>query len=247
MSSESSNHSTDSRTGWWFFPCVISAGLLYAGVTLSPRVVALDEFKRDYHNRQLSLLKLEAEVLHQEKINRELRRNPEFAQWVSLHDENGSAKIGEPNSIPLDVELQHDGLAGGQAEVTPRASQFNSPNHVHIARLFQSDPLVGRIGMLLAGVLVVDRISASWIGEKRRRANDPEEENGITSGDIGSLLDPGYSSFFSSSSRIFLATCWASFPDPSFVKCTFFGRWMSSKCLHGVRVQIVDRNLMRLP
>lgn len=157
MSSESTpaNHETESHTGWWFLPCVMTAGLIYAGVTLSPRLVQLDQLKRDYFNKQVSLLKLEADCLHQEKINRELRRNPEFAKWVRLRESTDVLVESQSNSIPLETELQFDGLHAANTDAEPVSGEYVSPNYIHVIQLAQLNPLINRSVLIIAGVLVV--------------------------------------------------------------------------------------------
>ncbi len=100
-----------------FWLCLLSSAVLFASVSLAPRLVEWHELHLSTLDRQQQLVELEMHIQHLDQVVHALEHDPHFRAEVTRREIGGSADDG---SIPLDKSLTIDMTA-------PRISGPNVP------------------------------------------------------------------------------------------------------------------------
>lgn len=100
-----------------FWLCLLSSAVLFASVSLAPRLVEWHELQLSTIDRQQQLIELELHIQHLDKVVYALEHDPHFREEIARREIGGGAGDG---SIPLDKSLTVDMTA-------PRTSGPNVP------------------------------------------------------------------------------------------------------------------------
>jgi cell division protein FtsB len=112
------NPPRDSRHGWLtslaFWLCLFAAAVLYAMVTLSPKLLAYLTRNRDYQANQWQLVSLKKQVDHLEKVIDAQKNDPAFIREQARNDFD--VALPDEQRIPVDSHLRLN-LGTGSADL----------------------------------------------------------------------------------------------------------------------------------
>ncbi len=152
-----------------FSLAAILAASLFGIATLSPLVVRNESFKQLCYEKQLELIKLEAENSRRKLFAQRIENSPELMEQISRdkHAQSGNEQIEQSFDLPEALAIHPDQMliAPDQSEVniTRKARQFSQSRFFDIARLvadsttLQNRLLIASLILLLSGI-----IPATW-------------------------------------------------------------------------------------
>lgn len=152
MDAPRDDHATDERldAGSWlvsvaFWLCLFGCAAVYAGVALSPKLVAYLELRREYIADQHRLVALERRNQHLERVATALETDPHFAEELL----RVNLDAAEPGEERIAVDPSHHLRVEREAV---EAAEIPAPWYLPVVRLLAEDDGLRR--RLLVGTAV---------------------------------------------------------------------------------------------
>jgi cell division protein FtsB len=121
-----------------FWMCLVTAAALYAGVSLAPKLVAWQDWERQYQANQLELVTLEARSTQLEQVVAALKDDPQFA--AELVRQEFDAQVPGEEVIPVSHGLSFHPRATAE-DIIPPAALRPQPWEPYVTALATQQPL----------------------------------------------------------------------------------------------------------
>lgn len=144
---------TEPRYDWIaslaFWLCLFVASVLFASVTLAPRLAAHIELKQEYSANQVELVGMESRMQYLERVAEALKTDPHFAAEVARIDFD-AARPGDER-IAVDKSLS---LSAPKYDPLPDEVE-TAPWYEPLARFLAKSAALRPLTLLVAGSLVI--------------------------------------------------------------------------------------------